>query len=518
MLFTRRFNSAARVIDAGMQPVGVIDIGSNSVRLVVYEGPLRAPTPVFNEKELCGLGRHVATSGCLGEDAVHCALTALQRFRSIADVLNVSVLKVIATAAVRDADDGGKFITEAERICRVPVQVLTGEEEARISAQGLMMGIPDADGIAADLGGGSVELVDIKQGQIIDTATLPLGGLRLIDMTGGRIEKATEIIDKALSEIPWLKNGRRRCFYAVGGTWRAFAKMYMAGSDYPLNVMHEFELPQDKVLTFAEKLRKPKRLMTMPGNSEISRPRKEVLPYGALLMERLLLKIEPRSVLFSVFGVREGIFYSLLDEAEQAKDPLLSYCKRLADLYARSSEHAEELCVWTDQLFNHPELQETDEERRLRHAACLISDIGWRAHPDYRGEQSLDAVAHSALSGIDHPGRIFLALSIYFRHAGRGELEGEKLSVRLRKAASKRSLRRARIVGAAVRSAHMLSIGMAGKILDTQLSYQGDTLTWRIPKAYANLDGARLRRRFATLASLIDCSGEIQFSDELKTK
>jgi exopolyphosphatase / guanosine-5'-triphosphate,3'-diphosphate pyrophosphatase len=518
MLFTRRFNSAGRVIDAGMQPVGVIDIGSNSVRLVVYEGPLRAPTPVFNEKELCGLGRHIASSGRLGDDAVNCALTTLRRFRGIADVLNVSDLKVIATAAVRDAEDGKVFIAEAEKVCRVPVQVLTGEQEARIAAQGVLMGVPNADGIAADLGGGSVELVDIKQGKIRKTVTLPLGGLRLIDMTGGKIEKATEIIDNALADVPWLGNGRDRHFYAVGGTWRAFAKMYMASSDYPLNVMHEFDLPWDKAVDFAEKLRKSKRLATLPGNFEISKPRKEVLPYGALLMERLLLKVRPRSVLFSVFGVREGIFYSLLDKEEQAKDPLLSYCKRLAELYARSAEHAEELCAWTDQLFTHPELQETDEERRLRHAACLISDIGWRAHPDYRGEQSLDAVAHSALSGIDHPGRVFLALSIYFRHAGRGELEGEKLSVRLRKAASKRSLRRARIIGAAVRAAHMLSIGMAGKILDTQLTYKDDTLIWSIPETHADLDGARLRRRFATLAGLIDCTGVLEFADSSKEK
>ena len=512
MLFAERFNSAEQVVDADMQPVGVIDIGSNSVRLVVYEGPLRAPTPVFNEKELCGLGRHIASSGRLGDDAVNCALTTLRRFRGIADVLNVSILKVIATAAVRDAKDGKSFIKEAEKVCRVPVQVLTGEEEARISAQGVMMGVPDADGIAADLGGGSVELVDIKQGKIRKTVTLPLGGLRLIDMTGGKIEKAAGIIDQALAEVPWISNGRGRTFYAVGGTWRAFAKMYMASSDYPLNVMHEFDLPSEEALAFAEKLRKSKRLATLPGNFEISKPRKEVLPYGALLMERLLPKVKPHSVLFSLFGVREGIFYSLLDKEEQAKDPLLSYCKRLSELYARSTEHAEELCAWTDQLFTHPELKETDEQRRLRYAACLISDIGWRAHPDYRGEQSLDAVAHSALSGIDHPGRIFLALSIYFRHAGRGELEGEKLSVRLRKSASKHSLRRARIIGAAVRAAHMLSIGMPGKILDTELTYEDDTLVWSIPKAHAALDGARLRRRFTTLAGLIDCAGELEFT------
>ena len=321
MLFAERFNSAEQVVNADMQPVGVIDIGSNSVRLVVYEGPLRAPTPVFNEKELCGLGRHIASSGRLGDDAVNCALTTLRRFRGIADVLNVSILKVIATAAVRDAEDGKSFIKEAEKVCRVPVQILTGEEEARISAQGVMMGVPDADGIAADLGGGSVELVDIKQGKIRRTVTLPLGGLRLIDMTGGKIEKAAGIIDQALAEVPLDKNWARPDVLRRRRHLARVRKMYMASSDYPLNVMHEFDLPSEEALAFAEKLRKSKRLATLPGNFEISKPRKEVLPYGALLMERLLPKVKPHSVLFSLFGVREGIFYSLLDKEEQAKDP-----------------------------------------------------------------------------------------------------------------------------------------------------------------------------------------------------
>jgi exopolyphosphatase / guanosine-5'-triphosphate,3'-diphosphate pyrophosphatase len=510
MLFTRRISSVERVDVGAGPPVGVIDIGSNSVRLVVYEGALRAPTPVFNEKELCGLGRRVGSSGRLGKEAVGCALTALRRFRSIADVLSVSTLKVIATAAVREAKDGKTFIQAAEKICRVPVEVLSGDEEARICAQGVLMGVPDADGIAADLGGGSVELVDIKNGEVRNAVTLPLGGLRLIDTTGGKIDNALQVIDSALEPVDWLQDGRDRTFYAVGGTWRALGKMHMAGSDYPLNVMHEYDLEAADALAFAEKLRKAKRLSALPGGAAISKQRREVLPYGALLMERLLLKLKPKSVQFSVFGVREGTIYSLLSEEERAKDPLLSYCRRLADLYSRSADHAEELRTWTDALFEHPDLTETDEERRLRHAACLISDIGWRAHPDYRGEQSLDVVAHSALSGIDHPGRIFLALSIYFRHASRGEEEGEMLSGRLKKAANKRILTRARIVGAAVRAAHMLSIGMPGKINETTLNYEDGTLVWSIPKAFRDLDGARLQRRFSGLSDLIGCKSEIR--------
>ena len=190
--------------------------------------------------------------------------------------------------------------------------------------------------------------------------------------------------------------------------------------------MHGYCMPTKEAIDFCEEIRKAKKLSAMPGIEEISRPRREVLPYGALVLERLLKKLEPRAVHFSVFGIREGLVYSLLSETERRKDPLLSFCADYARLRSRSAEHAVELCDWTDALFEPPGPKETEEERRLRHAACLLSDISWRAHPDYRGEQSLILIAHAALGGIDHPGRVFLALAIYFRHVGTGgDAEGD---------------------------------------------------------------------------------------------
>jgi exopolyphosphatase/guanosine-5'-triphosphate,3'-diphosphate pyrophosphatase len=195
---------------------------------------------------------------------------------------------------------------------------------------------------------------------------------------------------------------------------------------------------------------------------------------------------------------------------ERAKDPLISFCEDYARLRSRSLEHARELCLWTDSLFGEPGgPPETPAERRLRHAACLISDIGWRAHPDYRGEQSLNVIAHAALGGIDHAGRIFLALAVYFRHAGPDD-KGDQLSERLKGAVSRRLLRRARIVGAAVRAAHMLSIGMPGVVDETPISYEGNRLVLRVPRAHAGLDGERLRSRFKTLAELLDKEVEIR--------
>ena len=357
-----------------------------------------------------------------------------------------------------------------------------------------MMGFRSPDGIAGDLGGGSLEIIEVKGEALRQSVTLPLGGLRLLDAADGRIDEAIDIADAQIGRVAWLESGRNRAFYAVGGTWRAIARLHMERTDYPLHVMHGYMMPTEEAIDFCEEIRKAKKLSAMPGIEEISRPRREVLPYGALVLERLLKKLEPAAVHFSVFGIREGLVYSLLSEPERRKDPLISFCAEYARLRSRSAEHAFELSAWTDALFEPPGPKETDEERRLRHAACLLSDISWRAHPDYRGEQSLILIAHAALGGIDHPGRVFLALTNYFRHMGTGgDPEGDgkdKLSERLKAIVSKKLYKRARIIGAAIRAAHMLSIGQPGIIDETPLSYERNKLVLDRPEG---LRGARRR-------------------------
>ncbi len=494
--------------DAALEPIGVIDIGSNSVRLVVYEGAVRAPTPLFNEKVLCGLGRSVATTGQLGKESVDRALAALRRFRAICQVLEVKNVRVIATAAVREAADGPDFIAEGERACGCRIQILSGEREAELAAQGIRMGFGDVDGVAGDLGGGSLELIDISGTRLKHAVTLPLGGLRLLDQTANRIERAMPAADEALQRVEWLPEVPNRNFYAVGGTWRTLAKLHMEECGYPLRVMQGYAIPAREALLFCEGIRKGKKVKGVDG---VARARREVLPLGALVMERLLRRLQPDKVVFSVFGIREGLLFSLLSDHERNKDPLLSFCEEYARLRSRCVNHARELCTWTDAIFASEGPDETPEERRLRHAACLMSDIGWRAHPDYRGEQSLNVIAHAALAGIDHPGRLFVGLSVYFRHVGPGESAPDDFYARIKRLIDKRALRRARVLGAALRVAHMISIGMAGIIDETPLGYEGGKLVLTIPPAYAQLDGERLRRRFQALANLLGVPGEIRF-------
>lgn len=494
------------------KPVAVIDIGSNSVRLVVFEGAKRNPIPLYNEKVLCGLGRSMATTGRLDDDGVERALRALRRFRALADQLGVVRLDVIATAAARESENGPDFVKRATKVLKTQISVITGKQEAHLAAAGVISGFPNAEGMVADLGGGSLEIIGVhKKKGATGGVTLPLGGLRLIDSSGGCLKKARKIVDAELAKVDWLEKAKGRPFYAVGGTWRAFARLHMNQKQYPLSVMHAYQMPIDEALTFARVLDhlSPTSLEGVPG---LSRPRRETLPYGALVLERLLKRMRPSEFIVSAFGVREGLLYSILDEEEQNRDPLIVASEELAKLHARSPEHAWELCEWTDALFIQPGPKESDEEKRLRHAACLLSDIGWRTHPDYRSAQSLNMVTQASFAGLDHPGRAFLALSVFYRNGG---LKSSGDSPRLRKLVDENTLSRARIVGAAIRTAHMISAALPGVIGKTPILYDENKLVLRLPKKISALEGERLDERFSVLARELDRKAEIRIGDEL---
>lgn len=466
---------------------------------MVYEGLTRSPTPLFNEKVLAGLGREVQSTGLLATDAVERALAALRRFRALCDTLGVRRLWVLATAACRDAANGADFIAAAQRICRVKVDVLSGPREAHLSALGIVSGIHRPDGIVGDLGGGSLELVDVHGHRVRRGLTLPLGGLALQDAAARSMKKAERIVETALRRVPELRAGAGRTFYAVGGTWRALARLHMWQTGYPLHVMHNYVIPAREAAEFSRLVHRvdPETLSRIEMVAEARRP---LLGYAALVLESLVRIVKPRDVVVSALGVREGLLYSLLPAGKRAKDPLLDAARELNLLRSRSPEHAEELISWTDAFMASSGLDETADERRLRHAACLVSDIGWRAHPDYRGEQSLNIIANAAFVGIDHPGRAFLAMASFFRHVG---LVDDELSPRLRELATSRIIDRARVLGAALRVAYLVSPAMPGVLPRTPLKVMRGKLVLQLGEANAMLAGDRVFNRLKQLARLI---------------
>jgi exopolyphosphatase/guanosine-5'-triphosphate,3'-diphosphate pyrophosphatase len=475
------------------------------VRLVIYEALTRAPTPIFNEKVLAGLGRQVQSTGLLAPDAIEIAIDALRRFRGLCDILHVRKIWAIATAACRDAKNGAAFIRQAERICRTPVTVLSGKREAHLTALGVVSGMYKPDGIVGDLGGGSLELVDVHGNRVRSGLTLPLGGLALQDIAGKSLKKAEKFVEGTLEDLAMLEAGEDRTFFAVGGTWRALARLHMWQTGYPFHVMHNYCIAAREALEFARLVHRVD-TETLSKIEVVPPARRPLLAYAALVMEHLVAVIEPRDVVISVLGVREGLLLSLLKDKERARDPLIQAAADLNVLRSRSPRHGEELIAWTDRFMASSGIEESADERRLRHAGCLLGDIGWRAHPDYRGEQSMNIIANGAFIAIDHPGRAYLALAVYFRHAGLSE---EDLSPRLRELATTRMLDRARVLGAAMRVAYILTAGQSGVLPKTPMQVKRGRLVLKLSGRYARLAHERLANRLRQLARLIGREAEI---------
>lgn len=480
-------------------PVAIIDIGSNSVRLVAYEGLTRAPTPIFNEKVLCGLGRNVLTTKRLSQEAMDKAFAALARFRILCETMQIRHVRVLATAASRDATNGGEFLARCERITRQPVELISGKREAKLSALGIVSGIWKPDGVVGDLGGGSLELVELSGHTLGTGVSLPLGGLALQDRSKGDVKKAVSLVRDALEDLPQIVAAKGRAFYAVGGTWRALARLHMKQRGYPLHVMHNYVIPSRDAADFARLVERVE-AETLDSIETVAAARRPLLAYGGLVLEQIIKLAKPTEVVVSALGVREGLLYELLDDAQRHEDPLLATARDLNVLRSRSPRHGEELCAWTDRLMQSSGLDDHADEKRLRHAACLLADIGWRAHPDYRGEQSLNIIAHAGFIGIDHPGRAYLALAVAYRHMG---LSDDQVSPRLRELCSTRMIDRARILGAALRVAYLVTAAMAGVLPRAPLQCGHGQLALTLPRDLADLSSDRLFNRLKQLARII---------------
>lgn len=487
--------------------VAVIDIGSNSVRLVVYESLTRCLVTIFNEKTLCGLGREVQTTGLLAPDAVAKALTSLRRFHALCKVMRVGRVYAIATAACRDATNGPEFIAKAEGICGVRIEILSGPREAKLSALGVISGIHKPDGIVGDLGGGSLELIDVRGNRVHSGVTLPLGSLALQDLSHKSLKRAERIVKTELSDVAQLSAGRGRAFYAVGGTWRALARIHIIQSEYPLGVMHGYSIPAQDALDFARRLRRLVSANMLANIEVVADARRPLLTYAALVLEYIIRVAKPKTIVFSTFGVREGLLYEKLPTAERAKDGFICAARELNELLSRSARHAEELIEWTDRLVRVVKLPETEEDRRLRHAACLLSDIGWRVHPDHRGEQTLSLIINGNFGSVSHHGRAFVALSVFYRYAGLSE-QNEPPAL-IRELVPPAMLERARVLGAAFRVAHLISAAQPGVLPATHFRSRGRKLMLMFEHKLVDLVADRVGSRFKQLARLIGRSGSI---------
>ncbi len=472
--------------------IGVIDIGSNSIRLVVFAGASRAPMPIFNEKVLCGMGRRLHSTGRLDPAGAEQALANLPRFAAVAEALGVAHLRVVATAAIRDASDGPAFIARAHQVSGLKVEIISGEVEARLSALGIVSALPEADGAMGDLGGGSLEIVRLERGSLGAQRTLPLGPLRLNE-AAQQGEDVGALIKEAIRALPWLAGVAGATFYAIGGAWRSLARIHMAHTSCRLRVIDGYRVDAETFRDFAQLIAKMSDT-AMRQVPEVSGRRLETLRPAARILRHILGFARPRHLVFSAQGLREGIVFDELSEAQRREDPLLAACDDLARQFGRFSALGPALARWTESLFRG----ETRARRRLREAAALLSDIGWVDHPDYRARLAFDRTLTLPLPGLDHPSRAFLAHALHARYEE--EPESKLLKIADATGLDDGQINDARALGQAFRLGYTIAAGHADLLLRSSLGAGEKLLMLTLPRLDGTYGGESVARRLDELA------------------
>jgi exopolyphosphatase / guanosine-5'-triphosphate,3'-diphosphate pyrophosphatase len=471
----------------------VVDLGSNSVRLVVFEGWSRNPLPIFNEKAVLGLGRGLTATGRLNDEALAQALTVLRRYHAIARGMGAHPVQVLATAAVRDAANGPEFIRALlAAMPDTPVEVLTGEAEARLSAEGLLLGFGAADGLLADLGGGSLELVRLEAGAVTRSVSLPLGTIRLAERAGQDIARARAIVERELEPLTWLREARGADLFPVGGAFRSMARMHMAQTGYPLAIVHHYAIRREEARDLAGVvMNAPRRaLERMPAA-----PARRLgdLPFAAVVLRRLLRATAAGRAVFSANGLREGWYARQLPADIRHADPLETAAEELAEAFGRNRDFPAALEAWLAAL----QLPENPAEAALQSAAARISDIGAHDHPEYRAAQAFYRVLRLPGVGLDHHMRAFLALTVALRY------EAEPTAPYLAQARpllGAAALKRAETLGAALRLAFTLSGGVGALLAGAELRPDGRRLVLRLHQDAGLFAGESVVRRLEALA------------------
>ncbi|MFZ4540557.1 MAG: hypothetical protein ACOYNL_01950 [Rickettsiales bacterium] len=473
--------------------IAIIDIGSNSVRMVVYHALKRVPLPLFNEKYMCALGKGLARTGKLNPEGVKQAEAAIARFLVMANRLAVASLDIIATAAVRDASNGDAFVRSLEKTHGITITVITGEREAELAAKAVLSSFHEPFGISADLGGGSMELANVERSIVGERASCHLGSLRILDSTDGKRDKMEDLIKSELKAIPWLKESMPPAIYAIGGGFRSLAKIHMKKTGYPLDLVHEYHISRRAVSQMREKLIEmpPEELKALPG---ISDKRASTIVPTAMVLHQLMSVTSATEVRFSVSGIREGFFFDLLEPKMQKEDALLASANDLAALIGRTGTYGRELYDWMTPLFTGEPLA----WRRIRRGLSKLSELAWSIDPNFRANWAYQRIIQSSLKGIDHKERLMLALALYHRYQARWK--GDKSEIKL---LDERERQWARCVGLAANLAFQLSGGRGGNLHHAKLSFHDGQVLLMLDEEAAPLRTEAVEKRVEGLGDAL---------------
>ncbi|WP_076364881.1 Ppx/GppA family phosphatase [Phaeovulum vinaykumarii] len=480
--------------------VGVVDVGSNSVRMVVFDGAARSPAYFYNEKVMAGLGQGLAETGRLNPRGRERAQSALRRFAMLAREMDIETLTVVATAAVREAEDGPEFRREIERTTGLRLHVINGLEEARLSAQGVLLGWPEAEGVICDIGGNSMELAEVRNRQVGARISLPLGPFRLQEIKGGKAALVAHIRTELARAAELIAPDHQR-IYLVGGSWRAIARLDMERRGYPMKVLHEYRMGAQCVAQTVAWLGRSD-LDKLRAATGISGSRMDLVPLAAQVLRELVHLYHPREIAISAYGIREGLLYEQMPDRLRRRDPLIEACRHAERTMARQPGFGKKLYTFIEPLYRNA----AEARVRLARAACMLHDTTWRAHPDYRAESCFDHVTRANMGGLSHPERVFLGVALLHRY--RNSRAGSPLEPMF-KLLDDKTLREAEILGKAMRFGAMFSIHDPAEAGALKLFPKKKVLELHLTPKGAALFGEVAEARFAALAAALKCEAVV---------
>lgn len=487
----------------------VLDIGSNSVRFVVFSSITRTPDIIFNEKVLCGLGREVGTSGTMDQKSMASAIIAIKRFAALGAQMQVNNIYTFATSAVRDASNGDAFVKRIKIETGFDVEVISGSEEARLAALGVISGNPHACGIVGDLGGGSLELALVSGGKVLECISLPIGPLRLKHQTSGDRDAFKDIVKDALKSVSWLKDSQGQTLYVVGGAWRNIARLLLLENKEPISVLHGYSMGAEEMNNFASTLTKAN-IKENPNKKVIPPKRRDILPEAAYILKKLISRSKMSDVNISSFGVREGVNYDRLDDESKALDPLLNQALSVARERCRFPEHGAILYEWVKPLFPAQDDAHSHIDR-LNHAVCILSDIAWRAHPNYKAERAVELALHGRWLDVSHRDRAYMGIALNQAYGANFEARYVKDVLGL---LNKREKALAKALGAALRLAQRLSGGTIDALAISELRQNTSTIILVLDAKYKDLYGSVVKRRLKVLSALLEKEYEVIFENK----
>lgn len=470
----------------------IIDIGSNTIRLVVFGGAPRVPVVLYNEKLLAGLGQGVIDNGKLSGSSIKTALAGLARFRTLVASMPVASFQVVATAAVRDAANGGEFL-ERVRELGLPVELLSGDAEAQASGYGVISAIPRADGVVADLGGGSLELVRIAGGRIAQQVSLPIGILSIPEIRARGDGSLRRHIQKLVAQNSWAWRSHNLPLYLVGGSWRSLARVHIHQSGFPLPIIGNYTMRPEDVRPLSDAIQAMD-LAAIRAIPSMPSGRVPLVANAGALLAALVEAISPSEVVTCAFGLREGLLYQALEQSERMKDPLIEGVKFATALQDQTPGHGDALHLWLDGIFG----SEDQALRRLRYAVCLLIGTGWASNPDFRALSGEELALHGNWVGVTARDRAIMGMALYVGLGGTGDAP-----LILKELADENGLQTARCWGFALRLAQRLSGGSRAILAQTKVTFTQSVLTLHLPERLAALDDPSVRRRLKRLGNAL---------------